>query len=260
MNKGVALGGLLLLTLILVAGTLSMRDFGTPMHKEMDDYFLTHGQIETGANNIVTSVVFDYRGFDTLGEATVLFSAVSGVLVIFRRTAAMDTVKDVGKFLKCTMSSVVTTQANIIFGLTTVFGIYIIVHGHLTPGGGFQGGAVIASAVALLIVSYGFEKIFRNVSTKNLGLYESIGLLTFITMALLGVGHTFFYNFLAKGGVIFGDPVKFGSNPGNLNTAGVLPIMSMAVGLEVIAGLSLIMLYMYSGLRSRKIDRKEGDE
>ncbi|MFH1063741.1 MAG: hydrogen gas-evolving membrane-bound hydrogenase subunit E [Candidatus Woesearchaeota archaeon] len=60
-----------------------MREFGAPTMSEMDDHFIAHGQEETGANNIVTSIVFDYRGFDTLGEATVLFSTVLGIGVLF---------------------------------------------------------------------------------------------------------------------------------------------------------------------------------
>ena len=58
--------------------------FGTPQTSEMDDYFIAHGQEQTGTNNIVTSIVFDYRGFDTLGEASVLFTAVIGVGILFR--------------------------------------------------------------------------------------------------------------------------------------------------------------------------------
>jgi multisubunit Na+/H+ antiporter MnhB subunit len=62
-----------------------IHPFGEPGRVDMDDYIITHTQNETGTNNGVTSVVFDYRGFDTLGEATILFSAVAGVLMIFRR-------------------------------------------------------------------------------------------------------------------------------------------------------------------------------
>lgn len=62
-----------------------LHPFGKPGQVQMDDYIITHTQNETGTNNGVTSVVFDYRGFDTLGEATILFSAVAGVLLIFRR-------------------------------------------------------------------------------------------------------------------------------------------------------------------------------
>ena len=64
---------------------LLMHPFGVLDESEMDDYIIDHAQEETGANNGVTSVVFDYRGFDTLGEATVLFTAVAGVIMIFRR-------------------------------------------------------------------------------------------------------------------------------------------------------------------------------
>ncbi|WP_457753121.1 hydrogen gas-evolving membrane-bound hydrogenase subunit E [Thermococcus sp.] len=72
-------------TLFLLAAMISIRPFGEPPYREMDDWFITHAQIEASANNVVTSIVFDYRGFDTLGEATVLFTAVSGVLMVLRR-------------------------------------------------------------------------------------------------------------------------------------------------------------------------------
>lgn len=62
-----------------------MHPFGSPDESDMDDYIVENCQEETGADNGVTSVVFDYRGFDTLGEATVLFTAVAGVILLFRR-------------------------------------------------------------------------------------------------------------------------------------------------------------------------------
>jgi multisubunit Na+/H+ antiporter MnhB subunit len=65
--------------------TALMLSFGAPKATQMDDYIIMHTQNETGTNNGVTTVVFDYRGFDTLGEATILFAAVSGVIMIFRR-------------------------------------------------------------------------------------------------------------------------------------------------------------------------------
>jgi len=72
------------LVLFLIAAAFSLRDFGEPEHTGMDDYFLTKGQEETASNNIVAAIVFDYRGLDTLGEATVLFTAVSGIVLLFR--------------------------------------------------------------------------------------------------------------------------------------------------------------------------------
>ena len=76
---------LTLVAMFLIFGALLMRPFGTPEEDAMDQYIIDNIQQETGANNGVTAVVFDYRGFDTLGEATVLFTAVAGVIMIFRR-------------------------------------------------------------------------------------------------------------------------------------------------------------------------------
>jgi len=71
--------------ILFVACALLMRPFGQPP-AGMDDYIIDNAQTETGANNAVTAVVFDYRGYDTLGEATILFTAVAAVVMFFRRT------------------------------------------------------------------------------------------------------------------------------------------------------------------------------
>ncbi len=69
----------------LVMSAINMRPFGLPIPSHMDDYFIENAQKETGTNNVVTSIVFDYRGFDTLGEGTVLFTTIVGVVALFRR-------------------------------------------------------------------------------------------------------------------------------------------------------------------------------
>lgn len=74
-----------IVTVFFVFSALYMHSFGSPDQPDMDDYIIEHCQEETGANNGVTSVVFDYRGFDTLGEVTILFTAVAGVILVFRR-------------------------------------------------------------------------------------------------------------------------------------------------------------------------------
>ena len=74
-----------IVAVFFVFGALMMHPFGEPEKTEMDQYIIDNTQGETGADNGVTSVVFDYRGFDTLGEATVLFTAFAGVIVLFRR-------------------------------------------------------------------------------------------------------------------------------------------------------------------------------
>jgi len=74
-----------IVAMFLIFGALMTHPFGNPGDVEMDQYIIDNTQSETGADNGVTSVVFDYRGFDTLGEATVLFTAVAGVIMLFRR-------------------------------------------------------------------------------------------------------------------------------------------------------------------------------
>ena len=71
--------------IFLIFSAFLIHPFGVPDETNMDQYIIDNAQEETGANNAVTSVVFDYRGFDTLGEATILFTAVAGVVMIFRR-------------------------------------------------------------------------------------------------------------------------------------------------------------------------------
>jgi len=85
MRKATLLVAFLFVTAFLLLAATSMRPFGTPNDAAMDDYFIANSQTEVAANNVVTAVVFDYRGFDTLGEATVLFAAVIGVLALFRK-------------------------------------------------------------------------------------------------------------------------------------------------------------------------------
>jgi len=85
MRKVVGLIVLPVVIAFLVSGMLLLiHPFGYPDASDMDDYIIQNAQEETGSNNVVTSVVFDYRGFDTLGEATILFTAVMGVLLLLR--------------------------------------------------------------------------------------------------------------------------------------------------------------------------------
>ena len=73
-----------ILVVFMFYAVSTLHPMGYPSHSEMDDYFIKNAQIEIGANNVVTSIVFDYRGFDTLGEATILFTAVISIVALFR--------------------------------------------------------------------------------------------------------------------------------------------------------------------------------
>ena len=141
------------------------------------------------------------------------------------------------------MSKIVRTITNLFTPFILMFGLYVIIHGHITPGGGFQGGAVFASGIVLLIVAFNSKKVQKYLKEHHLSVIESSGALMFIGLAFAGFATTFFFNVLV-GSPIFGQIPPDGSNPGFIWTAGVIPLMNIAVGLKVIAGLSAIVLVM----------------
>jgi len=127
---------------------------------------------------------------------------------------------------------IVRKVSQLLAGVVFLYGIYIIVHGHLTPGGGFAGGAVISGAFVLVILSFGSEIQKLNKSETRSSLLESTGILLFLLIAAAGffLGSAFFFNFLPKGTV------------GKLLSAGFIPLFNIAVGIEVAAGLLTIFL------------------
>jgi len=148
------------------------------------------------------------------------------------------------------LSPVVRVIAAMLFPFILIFSLYVILHGHLTPGGGFQGGAIGASAVVMLIVAYGARWVESKAGEESVSVLESLGGLMFVVTGLLGflLAATFLSNFLV-GEVLFGEIPTFGSNPGILNTGGTLPLLNIAVGLKVIGGLASVVLIMALGSR-----------
>lgn len=206
---------LILLSVIAlgIAISLDKIPFGVPKTK-IGDYYIDKGREETGAANIVTSVVVNYRCFDTLGEVTILFIAAIGLGAVLatRRKKEKREIEPA--------SLVLYTGCRFLFPLILLFGAYISIHGHLTPGGGFQGGVVVASA--FLLAYLGCRG--RRVSETGIKTVESLGGLVFIVVGLVGLavgGHYFLSNFLSKGEL------------NSLFSAGVIPIIYIAIGLKV---------------------------
>ena len=139
------------------------------------------------------------------------------------------------------LSKIVRTVANQLILFIIVFGLYVIAHGHITPGGGFQGGAVIVSGVVMLLVAFSSQELKKSLRERVLSIMESTGALIFAILAFAGIGTAFFYNFLV-GTPIFGRIPATGPGPGDIWTGGVIPLMNFAVGLKVIAGLSAVVL------------------
>jgi len=141
------------------------------------------------------------------------------------------------------LSKIVRTVANQLILFILIFGLYVIAHGHLTPGGGFQGGAVIVSGVVMLLVAFSSKELKKSLRERLLSITESTGALIFSILAFAGIGTAFFYNFLV-GTPIFGRIPATGPGPGDIWTGGVIPLMNLAVGLKVVAGLSAVVLAM----------------
>ena len=157
------------------------------------------------------------------------------------------------------MSKIVRTITAVVFPFSMIFGLYVIAHGHLTPGGGFQGGAIVASACAMILVAFGSKWTLDKIKEKRLSVFESIGAIGFIGLAFLGLIfgiNIFFNNFLVRNDFLFGIIPDTGSTLANINTAGVLPLMNFAVGLKVIAGLFAVVLVMAYATTSFKEGKK----
>jgi multicomponent Na+:H+ antiporter subunit B len=167
-----------------------------------------------GVANAVTTVVVYFRGFDTLGEIAVLFIASLGVGIMLQPKQEKKESKTQSNFM-------LQTASKYLFPVILLFGVYIMVYGHLSPGGGFQGGVVIASGVVLLLISHNtFE-----VSHRVIVALETLAGVSYVIIGLMGVVilDTFLGNFL---------PHDI-SQMGQLLSGGVIPLIYIIIGVKV---------------------------
>lgn len=198
--------------LLVLAG---LQPFGDPPLR-IGGAILAAAPDQVGAANIVTSVVLGYRGIDTLGELSILFAAATaGGLVLGHRRTVRAT--QPGGFI-------LRSGADLLFPLLLVVGLYIIVHGHLTPGGGFQGGTILAAAFFLPLLA----RPDRALDHTALALVEGLAGASFILIGALA---------LYQGGQ-FLQPLLDTGTLGELVSAGSLPLLYLAVGLKVGAELA----------------------
>jgi len=193
---------------------------------DVGHYYIEHAKKDTGAANVVTSIVLNFRGFDTLGEVTVLFLASLGIGFLFAG-------KKKDYIPRLQPSLILRVSAKILFPFLILFGAYIFIHGHLTPGGGFQGGAIIASAVLFLYLG----STDKRLPGHFIEYLESLSGLAFIGIGLTGIviSNIFLNNFLPKG-VLY-----------NLFSAGIIPILYIIIGIKVGLELSKIVADLIKG-------------
>ena len=158
------------------------------------------------------------------------------------------------------LSAIVKTMACITAVPIATFGFYLILHGHLTPGGGFAGGAVLATITALLLVSFG-NGVIKRMRVRRFSIRKIMmedGLIIFGLVILVSLSATFLHQPLTKSGWFFSDSIPYGTTAGRLTTGGIIPIMNLVVGMEVLIGLSLavILLVVISKEGSKKAAMK----
>jgi multicomponent Na+:H+ antiporter subunit B len=221
------------LTALLLWGFGGLPGFGD-FHGLYGD-ILSHVSVpERHITDVVTAVNFDYRGFDTLGEEFILFAAVLGVAVILRAQPE----EGPGHVEDFATGRAVppTSDAVRVLGLgltppTVLFAIYVIAHGHLTPGGGFQGGVILATGVLLIYLAGEFNDLHGLYTEPALEGGEALGAGAYIAVGLAGLmlGTAFLDNVVPLGTI------------GRLWSAGTVPMINVAVGLEVAAGFGLLL-------------------
>jgi len=188
--------------------------------KPVKDIYLQQTVQELKVANTVTSIVVNFRGFDTLGEVTVLFLSVTALgSILYKRRHHVGE-----RSVLFSASSIVTSGSKLLFPAIVLLGVYVFIHGHLSPGGGFQGGVIIATGFLLMLLAYENYSVSHN----GLSIVESLAGITFAGVGLLGFmnGGTFLQNFLPTG--VLND----------LFSGGVIPIIYIAVGFKVAAELT----------------------
>ena len=176
-RRGFALLAVLLLALVfirLIGGYSELSAL-----RPLAEHYVTQGPIELGVPNIVTGILITYRGFDTLGEVAVLFMVAASVGLLLEKDGGEAAEPAAGR----EASEIVSTGTQVLLPLILAFGAYVILNGHLSAGGGFQGGAIVASGAMLMLLA-------RPGSTLNLAalsVIESLDGVIYVSLGIAGL-------------------------------------------------------------------------
>ncbi len=251
----VAMSCMLTLAVLLTATVLNLPSIGkisNPDNNEVSARYIEKGIDETGAVNFVAGMILDYRAFDTFGESNVLFVATICVTVMLRVSAgrkksrkksgsagklniAAETSTDEIKqeevspeevsdqFYEPQHDTILQVMSGIIFPIIMVFGIYVVLNGHISPGGGFSGGAVLGAGFILYLNAFGFEKTekFMNANTVKWITFSAL------IVYCLAKSYSFF-----TGANHLDSHIPLGT-PGAILSSGLILILNICVGLVV---------------------------
>ncbi len=220
----------LISVLLYIVANLPLYGHENPRTMEVVTRYVEHGLEETGAVNIVAGMILDYRAFDTLGESHVLFTALVCVMILLRkdkknmRTQYEDyyTVSQ-DHYYPISKDMILRNIGIVLVPCVFLFGIYVLLNGQNSPGGGFSGGAILGGAMIIFVSSFGFDKV-DTFFTRRLYMRMTFISLTFYCFAK---GYVFFMgangleNHIPKG------------TPGAILSGGLILPLDIAVGMVV---------------------------
>lgn len=227
------------LALVLLAGVSHLPRFGQmehPTNNEVPARYIEQGLQETGAMNIVTGMILDYRAFDTLGESHVLFIATCTVLILLRLDKKKERESELSndRVYEPKNDVILQTVAKCLVPFIEIFGIYVILGGHLGPGGGFSGGAICGAGLILYLNAFGFAKTEKFFTGKT---YKAM---CFGALACYSLAKT--YSFFTGANHLH-SIIPLGT-PGAILSGGLILILDICVGL-VVAGTMYTFYVMF---------------
>lgn len=232
----------MLLIGILLYTVSELPAVGDPLHpanNEVAVHYLVNGARETGALNAVTAMILDYRAFDTLGELCVLFVSACSVFILLRVDAGRkeEEVEAIDRRYEPKDDPILNKAFLFLIPAVFLFGVYITLTGHLSPGGGFSGGAIIAAGLLLYLNAFGLESTerfmhrirYRRLNCGALGFY------------FIAKGYSFF---VGANGI---DSVISVSDKGNILSAGLIMPLNVCVAIVVSTTIYAIYLMFRKG-------------
>ena len=210
MNRNKIIGVILIIAAVIGVFFLfphllpAVDDAKAPVHTYLSDYYIENSLEDTGAHNMVTAVLADYRGFDTLFETCVMFLAGITALMVLSTTAKVrKPERSREEKLRISFSStVLDTAFRIIVPVIVIYAFYVLAHGELSLGGGFQAGALLAIAYTIDRIIPSFNSSLGNLTEEAAAITAGAGVFIYILTGLLpmaGGG-----NFLEYGKLPFG--------------------------------------------------------
>ena len=237
---------LFIFMLLTVMGLPELGVTNGPESNEVVSRYIESGLKETGAVNIVSGMILDYRAFDTFGESCVLFVATICVTLMLRIDHLEGESRKEGPgddsihlVFEPKADNILKKGAMVVVPIILVYGIYVILNGHLSPGGGFSGGSVLGAGFILFSNAFGFEKTERFLNAK------SVKWITFCSLLVYCLAKSYSF-FTGANGLESGIPL---GTPGAILSSGLILILNICVGFVV----ACTMYSFYSLVRRGKI-------